>query len=125
MKRPCKPAAPRRRERVLVVTRADGFVEVFGNRNVDVHIVNRLHVEDERGDLSTRIDEYLTETLPRPYRELYWPSKRRKVGNVECVTPERALDTLRDLAVIRQVRSVEESRRRPPEVIEREKRRMV
>lgn len=121
MKRPRKKSKrpPRPREKVLVVLHADGFVEVFGKENIDVHIARRLHVENERGDLSTLLDEYTTATMPRCYRGLYMPNKCREIGNIESITPEQALDTLYELSILRLLRADRESKRQPPAAITR------
>ena len=121
MKRTTKnPAAkPRRpREKVLVVLHADGFVEAYAERHVDVHIVNRLQVEDERGELATAVDEYMEATLPRKYRGLNWPNKLRAIGNMKTITPETALDTLYQLHILRGLTE----KRQPPAAIQRARR---
>ena len=96
-----RPTPRPARVKVLVVLHADGLVEVYGDSHLDVHCVNRLFVEGERGDLSTAIDEYTTAAMPRCYRDLYWPNKLRAAGNVEKILPEQAHDTLYQLSILR------------------------
>ncbi len=92
------------RQKVLVVLHADGFVEVFGERHVDVHIVNRLHVEDEDASQANLLDAYHEGTMPWCYRQLYWPNKLRAVGLVEKRTPEKMLDTIWQLSILKGLR---------------------
>jgi len=51
-------------------------------------------------------DEYLESTLPRCYRDLYWPVKLRATGQSRKVMAEQALDTHLNLQLLREIRSL-------------------
>lgn len=74
----------RPREAVLLVLNPDGWVEAYAERHVDVHIAIRLHVPPEGEQLA---DEYLDLTLPRRFRQVYWPGLLRAADTVRTVTP--------------------------------------
>jgi len=92
-----------RRERVLVVLHSDGWVEVYARRNVDVRIVNRLHVTG--GDAMTAhiLDALVECELPKCYRWLYYPRRLRDVGQVRRITPEQKLVAVEDAGLVRDV----------------------
>ncbi len=92
------------RQAVLVVMLPDGGVEAYAERHVDVHFINRLDAGREDGDLANMVDAYLESTLPRPFKELYWPNKLRGTGVHERVTPERAADALFKTSILRGLR---------------------
>ena len=88
--RRCPPS--RERVKVLAVLCGNGTVEVYGDDHVDVHVVQRLHVDDEDAVLANLLDQYHEGTMPVAYRRLYWPNKLRAFGRWERVTPEQAID---------------------------------
>jgi hypothetical protein len=103
-----KPLACKERVKVLVVLHANGWAEVYADDHVDVRVVNRLFVENEDAMLANTIDAYMEGTMPRTYRNLYWPRKLRATGLCEKVTPEKALDSLYTLNLIRGLRQLRE-----------------
>lgn len=102
----CSPL--RERVKVLAVLCSNGTVEVYGDDHVDVHVVQRLHVDDEDAVLANLLDQYHEATIPVVYRRLYWPNKLRALGCCEKVTPEQALDTLWRLSIVRGLRGFRE-----------------
>ncbi|MEQ8211043.1 MAG: hypothetical protein RH917_14545 [Lacipirellulaceae bacterium] len=89
------------RQPVLVVTDGDGYLEIFAEKNLDVRI-ERLPVAHAHA-AEVIAEDYLEATLPRRYRELYWPGKRRATAVVRPLRPltidaaNRAERTMRDL----------------------------
>lgn len=81
---------PRHREPVLVVLYADGFVEVFAERHVDVHIAIMPYMSNPEGEILA--EEYLDYCLSQRHRDLYWPNRRRAVEQVRCITPQDLAD---------------------------------
>jgi hypothetical protein len=86
--------------------RADGWVEVYGEKNLDVHIVQRLDAGDEDAALANTIDAYHEGTMPRAYRALHWPGKLRAFDQCRSVTPEKMLDTVYQLAIVQGFREL-------------------
>ena len=80
----------RHREHVLVVLHADGFVEVFTERHVDVHIAIMPYMSNPEGEILA--EEYFEHCLPQRHRDLYWPNRRRAVEQVRCITPQDHAD---------------------------------
>lgn len=102
------PEAPQvivkpRRERVLVVLHSDGWVEVYARRNVDVRIVNRLHVTGGDATTADILDALVECDLPQCYRWLYYPRRLRDVGQVRRITPEQKLVAVEDAGLVREV----------------------
>jgi hypothetical protein len=92
-----------RRERVLVVLHSDGWVEVYARRNVDVRIVNRLHVTGGDAMTADILDALVECDLPKCYRWLYYPRRLRDVGQVRRITPEQKLVAVEDAGLVREV----------------------
>ena len=64
------------RQHVLVLCSADGWIEVYGERGVQVRIEDKIFaVEPETADLA---EQYLDMSLPRKYAGLYEPAKLRE-----------------------------------------------
>jgi hypothetical protein len=86
-----------------VVLHADGYAEVFG-RDVDVHVAVMPCMSTQQGERLA--DDYLTLSMPRRYRSIYWPGLLAATGQVEKIQPKdiarrhwltrlcRTLDTL-------------------------------
>jgi hypothetical protein len=96
---------PMMRTRVLIVLSADGFVELFGERGIEALVALRLDVPQH---CEAAADTYLTATLPRRWRDLFYPGKLRATGLVEKLTPEQALSTLHKLQELRELRALRE-----------------
>lgn len=60
----------RDRKRVLVLLHADGWVEVYGDANVDVHMALVPNDDDEAG-----AEEVVDSTLPRRFQDMIWPNQ--------------------------------------------------
>lgn len=100
-RKPSSNSPPRPRQAVLLVLSPDGYLELFADSNVDVR-VERLPVAQARA-AEVMGEDYLEATLPRRYRELYWPGKRRATAIVRPLRPStidaanRAERTMREL----------------------------
>jgi hypothetical protein len=99
---------PKARVRVLVVLSSNGFVEIFGPPEVDAHVAQRLDVPPE---CEIKAEEYLDATLPKRYRDLFFPGKVRAIGLVQKITPEQAGDTLWKLSILRGLRAMRQEQR--------------
>lgn len=104
---PPKRTPPPRREKVLVMLSADGFVQVYAERNIDVKIVQRLHTLDESAEMATLLDEYIETTLPRCYRDLFVPVKLRAQDQCRVITPEQEADKIEGLYYLRELQALD------------------
>ena len=77
------------RQRVLVVPHPDGHLEVFGERNIAVHVA-RVPIAHSR-DAERVADEVVDLRLPRPFRELHRADKLRAVGTTRPLRPSALL----------------------------------
>ena len=109
----------RGRARVLVVLAPDGFCEVFALPEVSALVVSRLAVGPAEEVLA---DEFLDASLPRPYRELYWPNRLRAVGQCRRVTAQQELDRRHLLHLVRGLVDVGKNRQLLPAAIAKARR---
>ncbi len=105
-----RPIVPR--EKVLVEMLGNGLVQVYADDNIDVHFFNRLFVEMEDGETANMIDEYHEGTMPRCYRELYFPSGCRAIGFHEKITVEAAKFTLWKKSIVCGLREMREENKK-------------
>ena len=71
------------RHKVLIVLHSDGFVEAFADKeHIDVETVVMPHSSNV-----PLAEEYVELTIPRPYREIYFPGNRRAVDQVRTLLP--------------------------------------
>lgn len=95
------------RNAVLVVAHADGWLEVFADpTQVDAHIailptvLSAATIADrQRAEILG--EEYLAASLPRRYRDVYWPSWRRAADKLRIVTPWDIAWRSHDLELLR------------------------
>ena len=74
-----------KREAVLVVVQSDGWIQVFAEKSVDVRIEmlpNSITPEAE-----VLAEEYVGLSLPKQYRDVYWPSMQRAADMMRFVLP--------------------------------------
>ena len=91
--------------KALVVLSADGFVEVYGERELGVKIVQRLYPgPTDDPFLEVMCDDYLIASLPEFWRRLYYASKLRATGQCERITAEREMERLADVACLKLIR---------------------
>ena len=64
---------------VLVELNSDGHIRVFGNRDIQVKIINRPSGSTVK--IENRIEELIDSVLPPRYKKIYWPGPNlRKQG---------------------------------------------
>lgn len=73
------------REAVLIVVCGDHWIEAYAEKNVDVQIVFKPHVDTPEGEIAA--EQYLEANLPTRYRKLFWPGKRRAADLVRVIRP--------------------------------------
>lgn len=88
-----------KREKILVLLNSDGFVECFASKDVDVHITNVPHVSTPAAEIL--VEEYIELTIPRSYRDVYWPSYRRAVEQIRHTTPADIMQRQSDVELLR------------------------
>ncbi len=86
-----------KRESVLIVAHADGYVEAFARKNVDVRIVQMPSVAPRNEPLA---EQYLEENLPQRYRKVYFPNLRRAADMVRRVAVVNLFQKHFDLALL-------------------------
>ena len=78
------------RSDVLILSHADGHLEAFGEKNVNIRIVRvpaANSIESER-----TAEETMELMLPRRYRDLYRADRLRAVGNTRPLRPSTLVD---------------------------------
>ncbi|MCO6044143.1 hypothetical protein NG895_09505 [Aeoliella sp. ICT_H6.2] len=93
----CALAQPERHS-VLVLIHADGWIEVFAERHVDV----RIEMVPYTGTVSGEVlaEEYLDLTLSPRYRELHLPINCRAADKFRVVRPSDLLRREHELALL-------------------------
>ena len=76
---------PTQREAVLVLAHPDGWLETFAEKHVDVRIVMVPQVTTQAGEILA--EEYVEASLPKRYRDVYWPANRRAADMLRVVRP--------------------------------------
>lgn len=84
---------------VLVAIHADGFTEVFGERDIDVRIVNVPAVDSVRGEILA--EEFIELNLPPRHRAIYAPGNVRAAKCGRKVTPQEIAEVRENLRLIR------------------------
>jgi len=85
-----RPPARPPRQPVLILAHADGWVEAFGNRNIDIHIAMAPAMDSPEGRIAA--EAYLDNTLPHRYRGLYVPGNLRAADLLREVHPSDIAD---------------------------------
>ena len=75
----------RNREVVLIVAHGDGWIEAYADKHIDVRIEIAPYITTPEGELLS--EEYIELMLPKRYREMYWPIRRRAAGQVRKILP--------------------------------------
>ena len=91
---------------VLVELHADGWVEVYAPKHVDVRIVQRLDVGDEDAWDAHLQDAIIDINLPKRYREIHVPNLSRAAGQVKKRTVDDELRRLARLDLLREIQEV-------------------
>ena len=86
----------RTREPVLIVAHGDGWLDVYADRHVDIHIINQPWVETPAGEILA--EEWVAENVPWRYRPLLM--SRRQTGMMRVVLPSDLAETAMKLEII-------------------------
>lgn len=76
---------PTQREAVLVLAHGDGWIEAFGEKHIDVRIEMVPYVTTQPGEILA--EEYVETSLPKRFRDVYWPGDRRAADMLRVVRP--------------------------------------
>ena len=95
-----KPRTPR--ETVLVVVNGDGWVQVYGQKHVDVRIVIAPYTTTPEGERLA--EEYVELTLSQRYRDLYWPGMIRAADMVRVIRPSDIVQHNWNLDLLRSIK---------------------
>ena len=90
---------------ILVLLHPDGFVEVYGHRNVDVHIATLVAMQSAQGQILA--EEYLELNMPPRHRAIYAPGMIRAAKMNRIITPSDLADVRDDLAILRTADSLQ------------------
>jgi hypothetical protein len=105
---------PTRREAVLILAHADGWLEAFADKHVDVRIAIMPAMKTPEGELAA--ERYVESSLPRRYRDVYWPGNRRAADMLRVVRPSDIAWREYDLDLLRAIQQLgnaqEEGRKR-------------
>ena len=74
-----------KREAVLIVGHSDGWIQVFAEKSVDVRIEMLPHSTTPEAEVLA--EEYVGLSLPKRYRDVYWPSMQRAADMMRLVLP--------------------------------------
>lgn len=102
---------PSRPAYVVVELAHDGWVQVYGERNVRARVVQRPGATEGSVRMANLVDEWIWLSLPGPFREVYYPSAIRMTGMYERLTVQklckREVDLAFDLAIMKALKEVE------------------
>ena len=89
------------REAVLIVMHADNYVEVFGEKHVNVRVVRCPAASSDKSHITA--EDVVERQLPRYWRKLYFPSNVRATANARPLLPStlsRAMQAKDDIATL-------------------------
>lgn len=85
------------REPVLIVAHGDGWLDVYAEKHVDVHIVNQPWMETPASEILA--EEWVAENIPWRYRPLLM--SRRQVGLVRKIRPSEIAETNAKMEILK------------------------
>lgn len=89
------------KQKVLIFAYSDGYLEIFGESNLDVHVVMVPHSSTLNGQ---RLAEDVVELLlPPRYHDLYWPNKLRKSEVLRKVLPSDLVREYQDREILKTI----------------------
>ena len=89
---------------VLAVAHADGYFEIFAGKGVRARLVNICQMPTAEGEILA--ERYLEKSLPKPYRDIYFPGNRIAPGNVLQLTPELLAKREFEMDVVRTCNAI-------------------
>lgn len=104
---PFLPEQLRTRQPVLVVLHSDQFVEVFAHSFIDVRIVDMPKVSST--DAEILAEEFIERSIPRFYRQVFWPGCRRAMHQTRSLTVDDIAYTKWKSELLREIQRIEAS----------------
>ena len=95
-----KPTPRKEPEYVVVELCADGWIQIYAEDHIRVHIFNRLHSIDPAR--ANDVDEFHALEMARPFRRIYYPQHLRATGMVEKRTVEAEYNRRENLKMLRE-----------------------
>ena len=92
------------REAVLILAHGDGWIEVFAEKHFDVRIEIVPYMTTEPGEIQA--EEYVELSLPKRYRDVYWPGNRRAADMMRVVRPTDIVRRDYDLELLRAIQQL-------------------
>jgi len=92
------------RQPILILSHADGHIEIFGEKNIDVHL-SRVPAAFST-DVELSAEGAMELLLPRRYRPLFRADMLRKNGTTRPLLPSVLADSIRagkDIATLNRV----------------------
>jgi len=88
----------------LVLIYSDGFIETYGEKNLDVFIINVPETDSKRAELLA--EEYVEINIPVRHRHIYTPGLIRAVKLGRVVTADEIYETRQSLSMIRALEPI-------------------
>lgn len=79
-------------EPVVVELYSDGFVRVYGSKQVNARVIVRPHVNTQ--EQGRQVEELIDTILPKTFTTIYFPGMVRAWGQVERITPTQLAERL-------------------------------
>lgn len=95
---------PTQREAVLVLAHGDGWLEAFAEKHVDVRIEMVPYMTTQAGEILA--EEYVELSVPKRYRDVYWPNLRRAADMMRVVRPSDIAWREYDLELLRAIQQL-------------------
>ena len=92
------------RTRVLVLAYPDGYLEVFSDQGVDIHVVTPIYMRTPAGEALA--DEYVDATLPKRFAGLHVAPMLRTIHQAKVIRPSDVAKRLLRLDLIREARAI-------------------
>ena len=92
------------REAVLIIAHGDGWLEAYAEKHVDIRIEMLQYMATPEGQILA--EEYLKNSLPYRYRQLYWPGQRRAADLVRKIRPSDLDEIHSNLKVLQLVKAI-------------------
>ena len=86
---------------VLVMLSADGFVEVFADKDIVATVINRPVANSAKQGI--QVEELIDSILPRSYKDIHWPGNRICSGKFERTTPNDIMQTVQEVSALNQL----------------------
>lgn len=92
------------RARVLILAYPDGFLEVYSDQGVDIHVVTPIYMRTKAGEAMA--DEYVDATLPRRFHDLHVAPNLRAVHTARVIRPVDEAERLLRVDLIREAKAI-------------------